>query len=147
MSPAKNSVTAVRLDWPLVLVAPAIAVGGALAMTVILGLAAIAGTAFRGVPSSQVPLLLTTDSAFPIFCAAAGVACALAAGYITARARSGALLRHAIVSSTLTVALHVVVVGALGSPLSPFATAVYIGSTLPALTAGCLLGAPHSELT
>jgi hypothetical protein len=122
--------------------AAVIAVGGALAMTVVLASVTMLARAVRGISPNQIPLVLTMDASFPVFCAAAGVFSALAAGYITTRAADVAIVRHAVASGALTMAGHGVVVAALGSPLSPVATVLYIGLTLPALLAGSCLASP-----
>jgi hypothetical protein len=111
-------------------------------MMVILAAVAMLALALRGTPASQIPLVLTTDASFPVFCAAAGVFCALVAGYATTRAAGVAIVRQAVASGALTVAGHAAVVAALGSWLSPMATILYIGLTLPALLAGCYLASP-----
>jgi hypothetical protein len=98
--------------------------------------------AIRGVPPDQVPLLLTADTWFPWFCAAAGVFSALSAGYITARTGGGVAVPHWLAAGVLTMAAHSCVVGLLGSPLAPVATAVYIGLTMPAVCLGCYFGSP-----
>jgi hypothetical protein len=97
--------------------------------------------AIRGLPPAQVPVLLTTDSSFRWFCAAAGVFSALLAGYITSRNTSDAV-HHWLAAGVLTLAGHVAVVELLGSLLAPVATAAYIGLMLPAVCLGCYLGSP-----
>jgi hypothetical protein len=86
--------------------------------------------------------LLTTDAAFPWFCAAAGVFTALLAGYITSRSEGRASIRQAQAACILTVVGHGTIVVVLGTPLAPWATALYIAFTPPALCLGCYLGAP-----
>ena len=131
-----------RIRWRPALLAAAIAVGGALAMTVVLAAVAMLASAAAGVPDERVPMLLTTDAAFPWFCAAAGVFTALLAGYITARSEGSVSIRQVMAAGMLVVVSHAAVVGVLGSPLAPLATAMYIASTLPALSLGCYVGAP-----
>jgi hypothetical protein len=132
--------------WPALLAA-AIAVGGALAMTVVLAAVAMLGSALAGVPAQQAPMLLTTDAAFPWFCAAAGLFSALLAGYITAP-RDGSVQIHQVMRACLLTGMgHIAVVGTLGSPLAPWATALYIALTLPALCLGRYLGAPVRTLS
>lgn len=130
-----------RLTWRPVCRAAAIAVGGALAMTVVLSAVAMVAAAVGGVPAPRVPTLLTNDREFPLFCAAAGVFTALLAGYITTRSEGGVSIHQALAAGLLTVVCHVAVVSVLGSPLAPLATGVYIALTPPALWAGCYLGA------
>ena len=137
-----TATTSPALDWPRAACAAAFAVGGALAMTVVLAAVAMLALAVRGTPAGQIPLVLTTDASFAYFCAAAGVLCALVAGYATTRAAGVAIVRHAVASAALTVAGHAAVVAALGSWLSPMGTILYVGLTLPALLAGCYLAAP-----
>ncbi|MEX2142322.1 MAG: hypothetical protein WD894_23840 [Pirellulales bacterium] len=133
--------------WRPALRAAAIGVGGALAMTVVLAAVAMLAAAVAGVPAQRVPTLLTSDVAFPWFCAAAGVFTALLAGYITARNEGGVSSRNVGTACMLTVAGHMAVVGVLGSPLAPVATATYIACTLPALCLGCYFGAPVRSLS
>jgi hypothetical protein len=131
-----------HVRWRPAFLAAAIAVGGALAMTVVLAAVAMLASTAAGVPAQRVPTLLTSDAAFPWFCAAAGVFTALLAGYITTRLECAASMRQALAACMLTVVGHVAVVGLLGSPLAPVATAMYIACMLPALCLGCYLGAP-----
>lgn len=128
--------------WRPALLAAAIAVGGAMAMTVVLAAVAMLASAVAGVPARQVPTLLTTDAAFPWFCAAAGVFTAVSAGYITTRSEGGVSIRQAVTACLFTFVGQVTVAWVLGSPLAPSATALYIALTLPALCLGCYLGAP-----
>jgi hypothetical protein len=128
--------------WRPALLAAAIAVGGALAMTVVLAAVAMLASALGGMSAQHVPMLLTTDAAFPWFCAAAGVFSALLAGYITARREGNGSIRQVMKACLLTGMGHIGVVGALGSPLAPWAAALYIASTLPALCLGYYLGLP-----
>ena len=111
-------------------------------MTIVLAAVAMLASAVAGVPAQRIPTLLTTDVMFPRFCAAAGVFTALLAGYITSRSAGSASTGKALQASVLTVVGHVTVVALLGSPLSPWATAMYIAITPPALCLGCYLGAP-----
>jgi hypothetical protein len=127
--------------WKTAVCAAGLAVGGALAMTVVLGTVAMLSAAIRGLPAAQVPRLLTTDASFPWFCAVAGVFSALGAGYITSRT-GGAMAKHWLASGALTVAGHGCVVALLGSPLGPVATAAYIGLMMPAVCLGFYVGAP-----
>jgi hypothetical protein len=128
--------------WSAAFCAAGLAVGGALAMTVVLGAVAMLSAAIRGLPPGQVPLLLTTDTLFPWFCAAAGVFSAISAGYITSRTQGAAAVRHWLAAGMLTMAGHAAVVGLLGSPLAPLATAAYIGLMMPAVCLGCYFGSP-----
>ena len=96
----------------------------------------------RGLPPAELPLLLRADSAFPKFCAVAGVIAAIMAGYTATRARGGATISESITAGVLTVVCHTAVIGVLGSPLSPPATAIYVALTLPAVCLGCYLGSP-----
>ena len=128
------------VGWRPAVLAAAIAVGGALAMTVVLAAVAMLASALAGVPAQQVPLLLTTDAVFPWFCAAAGVFSANLAGYITARCERSMPIRQMVKACLLAGAGHIAVAGTLGSPLGPWATALYIALTLPALCLGCFLG-------
>jgi hypothetical protein len=139
--PAISRISHAR-PWSAAFCAAGLAVGGALAMTVVLGAVAMLSAAIRGLPPGQIPLLLTTDTSFPWFCAAAGVFSALSAGYITSRTQSAASLRHWFAAGVLTVAGHVAVVALLGSPLAPLATAVYVGLMMPAVCLGCYFGSP-----
>jgi hypothetical protein len=132
--------------WIATVSAAGLAVCGALAMTVVLGAVAMLSAAIRGVPPAQVPQLLTADSWFPWFCAAAGVFSALSAGYISSRTVAGASLHHWFAAGVLTLAAHAVVVGLLGSPLAPMATLAYIGLTMPAVCLGCYLGSPSRHV-
>jgi hypothetical protein len=113
-------------------------------MTVVLGAVAMLAAAMRGLPPAQVPLLLTDDPLFAWFCAAAGVFMALLAGYITSR-DGGTTKGQALAAGILTLVGHGAVAGLAGSPLAAWATAVYIGSTMPALWLGCYLGSPISR--
>jgi hypothetical protein len=128
--------------WRLALLAAAIAVGGALAMTVILAAVAMAASALAGVSSEQVPTLLTSDPVFPWFCAAAGVFTAFAAGYITARLAGGPTLQHVLAACLVTVFGHLLAIALLGSPLAWWGTVLYIGLASPALVLGWYCGIP-----
>ena len=131
-----------NVRWRPALLAAAIAVGGALAMTVILAAVAMTASALAGVPAAQVPTLLTADPVFAWFCAVAGVCTAFVAGYITANLEGDGALQQVMAACLLTVAGHVLVVIALGSPLAPWETAIYIALTPPALFVGGYCGAP-----
>jgi hypothetical protein len=141
MATGSRTLSHAVVQRPAVLAAT-IAVGGALAMTNVLAAAALLASALAGVPARQAPALLTADAAFPRFCAAAGLFTALLAGYIMSRFEHGASPRQTCRACVLTLAGHVAIVMLLGSPLAPWATAVYIAGTLPALCLGCYLGAP-----
>jgi hypothetical protein len=137
--PTISSALPVR-TWKAAFSTAGLAVGGALAMTVVLGAVAMLSAAVRGLPTAQVPLLLTTDQSFPWFCAAAGLFSALLAGYITTR--TGVAAPHGLAAGVLTMTGHAAVVALLGSALSPTATVAYIGLTLPAVWLGGYLGSP-----
>ncbi len=111
-------------------------------MTVVLASVVMLSAALRGLPPAELPLLLRADSAFPKFCAVAGVIAAIMAGYTATRARGGATISESITAGVLTVVCHTAVIGVLGSPLSPPATAIYVALTLPAVCLGCYLGSP-----
>lgn len=137
----QDSTRSSACPWKTAPYAAGLAIGGALAMTVILGAVAMLSAAIRGLPATQVPLLLT-DSSFPWFCAAAGVFSALLAGYITSRTVGGATANHWLAAGLLTAAGHGCVVALFGSTLAPLATAAYIGLTMPAVSLGCYFGSP-----
>jgi hypothetical protein len=135
------------VGWRPAMLAAAVAVGGALSMTIVLAAVAMLASVLAGVPARQAPTLLTTDAAFPWFCAAAGVFSALLAGYITARRERGPWIRQVTRACLLTGAGHIAVVGTLGSPLAAWATSLYIALTMPALCLGCYLGSPAPNAT
>jgi hypothetical protein len=145
MMPAIRRAYWQNVRWLPALFAAAIAVGGALAMTVILAVVAMAASALAGVPAAQVPTLLTADPVFSWFCTAAGVCTAFVAGYITANFEGQGAPLQVMASCLLTVAGHMMVVVALGSPLAPWGTALYIALAPPALFLGFYCGAPVSR--
>jgi hypothetical protein len=118
------------------------AVGGALAMTVLLAPIAILSAMLHGVRPEQAPLLLTADKSFAILCALGGVASAFIAGYITARRKDGTALRHALAAGVLAAAGHAALWNVIGSPLPAQLAAIYIALTVPALVSGWYFGSP-----
>jgi hypothetical protein len=140
--PSNSTDALSQVSWQAAFLAASIAVAGELAMTVVLGAVAMLAAAIRGTPSAQIPMLLTADEFFPLFCAAAGVLTALLAGYITTPAANGGWVRHGFVAGTLTVVAHAAAIALCGSPLGPWQTTAYVSLTLPAVCLGCYWASP-----
>jgi hypothetical protein len=126
---------------PVVLGAAAI-VGGSLAITTVVGVAAIVGMLVAGNNAENIIAQLPSSLALAIFCAAGGLLMSAIGGYSAAIMAGSAAIRHALWAGLLAVPLNLAVLAVLGDPGPAWLTALATVLIVPCAVLGGWLAAP-----
>jgi hypothetical protein len=134
-------------DIRAVVVGAAVTVGGSLVVTMIVGIAAIAGMLLRGATPDRIAAELPGSLALAIFVTLGGVVMSAAGGYTAAAMAPGRRYRHALAASILATAVSVALLPVWGESPTDWLTAISIALIVPCGTIGAWLAMPMPVLT
>jgi hypothetical protein len=117
-------------------------VSGSLAMTTILGVAAIAGMLVRGSGAETIVAQLPSSLLFAIFCAAGGLIMCVIGGYSAAMIAGCNPIRHALCAGALATPLSLAVLAILGDSGPVWLTALATALMIPCATVGGWFATP-----
>jgi len=125
-----------------VVVGAAVTVGGSLAATTIVGVAAITGMLLRGASPDRIAAELPGSLALAIFVALGGLLMSAAGGYTAAAMAPDRRYRHALAASILAAVATVALLPVWGESPTDWLSAISIASIVPCGTVGAWLAMP-----
>lgn len=134
-------------DARAVVVGAAVTVGGSLAATTVVGIAAVAGMLLRGASPDRIAAELPGSLALAIFATLGGVVMSAAGGYTAAAMAPDRRYRHALAASILATVVSVALLPVWGESPTDWLTAISIALIIPCGTVGAWLAMPMPVLT
>lgn len=129
-------------DGRAVVVGAAVTVGGSLAATTIIGIAAITGMLIRGANPDRIMAELPGSLSLAIFVTLGGLLMSAAGGYTAAAMAPARRYRHALAASILATVVTVALLPVWGESPTDGLTAINIALIIPCGTVGAFLAMP-----
>jgi hypothetical protein len=143
-NPIASNATGLRRSFRAVAVGSAVMVGGTLAMTTLIGIAAITGMLAAGSRAESIVTQLPDSIALALFCAGGGLLMNVIGGYYAAVIAGQRPLRHALWSGALAIPFNLLILVVLGDSGPAWLTGLATALIVPCAALGGWLAAPAS---
>jgi hypothetical protein len=123
----------------------AVAAGGALVMSTLVGVTAVMSMASDGLSLQTIAEQLRSRWDLQVFTAAGEVLMAALGGYTAAMNAGCGYVRHALAAGSAALAVNLLIIAVCGSPLAPWLDVASLSLLVPCAAVGGYLASPRIE--